>query len=82
MTISVEQAKEYLRVVGNLIPPNVDDRQWLLVIATGYANGLITDINFDNEQGAIAMSILDDLWEGYEVWKADEGIDPADYPLV
>lgn len=79
MKITVDQAEEYLRTIGVLMPPNVDDRQWVLTMASAYAQGFINTLDWDTDQGGVALEILSDLWPTFEKWKQDEGIDPEDY---
>jgi hypothetical protein len=76
----ITEADEYLRVIGRLMPPDCDDKTWLLVIASAYANGLIGEINWDTEQSAILMGFIDQVYPDFQEWLAAEEIDPADFP--
>lgn len=79
MMVTVDQANEYLRVVGRLIPPDADDRTWVLVIASALANGLIPSVDWDSVQGGVLISMIEQVYPDYAQWVEDEGIDPADF---
>jgi hypothetical protein len=76
--VTVDQANEYLNVVGRLIVPDADDRTWVLVIANAVAGGLIPSVDWDSTQGANLMSLIAEVFPDYQEWLADEGILPAD----
>lgn len=76
--VTVDQANEYLNVIGRLIPPVEDDRTWLLVIANTLAGGLVPSLDWDTTQGAVLMSLIAEVFPDYQEWLADEGIDPAE----
>lgn len=79
MIVTVDQANEYLRVVGRLIPPDADDRTWVLVIASALANGLIPSVDWDSVQGGVLISMIEQVYPDYAQWVEDEGINPADF---
>jgi len=74
--ITLGNAEEYLSVVGAVHPPTVDDRDWLLVIANAYRNGLIRSIDWDTDMGRIALNLIEEIWPGYVEWRDEEGINP------
>ena len=76
----VSEAEEYLSVVGRLLPPDCDDRTWLLVIASGFANGLISELSWDSAQGEILMGFIDEVRPDYLAWLEDQEINPLDFP--
>ena len=73
--VTIEQAETYLRVVGRLMPPEADDRVWLLVMANAFANGLIRELDWDTQQGAVAISLIEDVYPAFAEWVKDEEID-------
>lgn len=76
---TISQAEQYLRVVGRLVPPDTDDKTWLLIVANGYANGLIGSVDWDSAQGNVLMTIIDEVYPDYEKWVSDEGLDPTEF---
>jgi hypothetical protein len=78
--VSAQEADQYLRVVGRLLPPNCDDRTWLLVLASARANGLVPSVNWDSPQGRLMRELIGELWDDYQKWLAAEGVDPTDFP--
>jgi hypothetical protein len=77
--VTVEQANEYLNVVGRLLPPDADDRTWLLVIANAVAGGLVPSVDWDSAQGAILIGLIEEVYNDFTEWLDTEGIDPADF---
>ncbi len=77
--VTVEQANEYLNVVGRLLPPDADDRTWLLVIANAVAGGLVPSVDWDSRQGAVLIGLIEEVYKTYTEWLDKEGIDPADF---
>ena len=77
--VTVEQANEYLNVVGRLLPPDADDRTWLLVIANAVAGGLVPAVDWDSKQGSILIGLIEEVHNDYVEWLDTEGINPADF---
>lgn len=78
--ITDDQADEYLRVVGSLLVSEADDRDWLLVIASAYARGFITDLNWNTPQGSILRDLIAKVYPEYLEWVNEENIDPTTFP--
>ena len=77
--VTVEQANEYLNVVGRLLPPDADDRTWLLVIANAVAGVLVPSVDWDSAQGAILIGLIEEVYNDFTEWLDTEGINPADF---
>jgi hypothetical protein len=77
--VTTEQAREYLRVVGTLVPPDVDDRDWLLVAAGLYAGGFIKEIDWDTRQGGVLIDLIGRVYPDFQKWVRDEDVDLADF---
>jgi hypothetical protein len=71
---TIGQVDTYLRVIGRLLPPEVDDKTWLLVIASCYANGLIRDINWGSSQANVLVSLVSEVYPEFVQWVEDEEI--------
>ena len=77
--VTVEQANEYLNVVGRLLPADADHRTWLLVIANAVARGLVPAVDWDSSQGAVLIGLIGEVYNDFTEWLDTEGIDPADF---
>jgi hypothetical protein len=74
--IEITQAEEYLSVAGATMPPEVSDKDWVLVLASLYRGGFVVGLDWDSPSGQIMLDLIGGVWPGYVEWRDENGIDP------
>jgi len=77
MSVSPEQAKEYLTDIGYFNKPDLPDATWADVIGFLMAYGFIAEVNFDSPIGETILAIVDDVFEDYQEWKREQPLPDA-----
>jgi hypothetical protein len=69
--VTPAEADEYLRDVGTVYVPQMDDAEWVKVIGFLLASGFIADADYSTDVGQTMLQIVGDVNADYQAWKAD-----------